>query len=301
MEKMVPVATLPGASRQVARKWRAADLVGLLAARHAEDVFVPECKDGPSHGSDMLRLDVWAMKKSWSNPCVTGYEIKVSRSDFQRDEKWRGYLACCNEFYFVCPHGLLKPEEIPEPAGLLVASATGSILYKKKKAGWRDAQIPDTVYRYILMCRAKITRDNGPVKNREYWERWLRDQKIDREFGWNVRGRIKDAFEKRVAEVTEENKTLKRKHDEYENVRRTLKELGIDPDERYLSSYSVRNRIDEIRQVVPRGLETSLNEVVRSLGRFQAELKKLEAPDFSPGAAEGEALPEAAPAGGSNP
>lgn len=67
-------------------------ITDLLIARHAGDVFVPECKNGSTwetYYSDqrLLKLDGWAMKKSWKNPCMTGYEIKVDRSDFLNDEK----------------------------------------------------------------------------------------------------------------------------------------------------------------------------------------------------------------------
>src|SRR5690242_5105664 len=105
----------------------------LLAAKHAEDVLVPECKDGPTQGGSHRRMDAWVMSKSWANPCVTGYEIKVSRSDFLGDEKWRTYLPLCNEFYFVAPSGIIEPDELPPEAGLLCVSSTGTVLFRKKK------------------------------------------------------------------------------------------------------------------------------------------------------------------------
>ena len=74
----------------------------LLAAKHSRDVFVPECKNGATHFADgMQKIDAWAMKKSWASPCVTAHEIKVSRADFLKDDKWPGYLPYCNQFYFV--------------------------------------------------------------------------------------------------------------------------------------------------------------------------------------------------------
>src|SRR4051812_34483562 len=75
------------------------EVVRLLAQRHAEDVFVPECKGGPSWTDEHKRMDAWAMKKSWSRPLVCAYEVKVSRSDFTADRKWHAYLPYCNEFY----------------------------------------------------------------------------------------------------------------------------------------------------------------------------------------------------------
>jgi len=91
----------------------ARELLDLLLVKHAQDVCVPECKNGPTWTAKHLRLDLWAMKKSWSNPYTYGYEIKASRSDFLQDEKWLNYLPYCNYFSFVCLPGLIEPEELP--------------------------------------------------------------------------------------------------------------------------------------------------------------------------------------------
>src|SRR5687767_11755578 len=123
-------------------KFDASVILAMLTNKHAEDVFVPECKDGPSHGS-MCKLDGWAMAKSWARPCVTGYEIKVSRSDFLRDNKWPSYLPMCNELYFVSPRDVIKPEECPEPCGLLYVADSGTRLFTKKKAPYRSVTIPE--------------------------------------------------------------------------------------------------------------------------------------------------------------
>lgn len=65
---------------------------------------------------------------------MKGYEFKVSRQDFLNDLKprrrrwlncpgedlkWKYYLQFCNLFYFVCPEGLIRPDEVPAPAGLI--------------------------------------------------------------------------------------------------------------------------------------------------------------------------------------
>lgn len=54
------------------------------------------------------------------------YEVKISRSDFLADKKKGKWLqfeckndyACPNYFYYVCPTGLIKSDEIPVYAGL---------------------------------------------------------------------------------------------------------------------------------------------------------------------------------------
>ncbi len=127
-----------------------------LSYKHSEDIFIPECKNGSSFGGH-LRMDAWVLKRSWAHPLAIGYEIKVSRGDYEADEKWRGYMEYCNEFYFVCPSNLIQPDELPDDTGLFWLSKTGTRLYKKKKAKYRNLTIPEDLYRYILMWRTKIT------------------------------------------------------------------------------------------------------------------------------------------------
>ena len=65
-----------------------------LSHKHIKDFFLTECKSGSTWFSpvgDMKILDALAIRKSWASPCFTGYEIKVSRSDFLRDTKFYTY------------------------------------------------------------------------------------------------------------------------------------------------------------------------------------------------------------------
>ena len=50
---------------------------------------------------------------------IMGFEIKVSRADFIQDAKWQNYSRFCSSLSLACPSGLIKPEEIPSPFGLL--------------------------------------------------------------------------------------------------------------------------------------------------------------------------------------
>ena len=165
----------------------AIELERLLAKRHSEDIYVPECKDGPTQtGTGHLRLDAWAMRKSWSRPCMWGYEIKVSRSDFVGDNKWTGYLPLCNEFYFVCPRGVIEPMELPPDVGLLWASKTGNKLFSKRKAVRRDIEFPSQLVTYILMCRAKIQRNEINHDKAAHWQAWLAERDEHRNLGRRV-------------------------------------------------------------------------------------------------------------------
>jgi len=127
-------------------------VLSALMEKHKYDVCVPECKTGETwtaHGCP--RMDLWVMARSWAHPRTIGYEIKVSRQDFLHDNKWPQYLDYCKEFYFACPRGVIDPGELPAEAGLLVLSGTRMIV--KKKAPVRSVEIPEKLYRYILMRR----------------------------------------------------------------------------------------------------------------------------------------------------
>lgn len=68
------------------------------------------------------RPDLFVMRKSFSRPRPTTYEIKVSRSDLMSDlnaGKWQKYLDFSASVTFVMPRGLAKKEEIPLPAGVM--------------------------------------------------------------------------------------------------------------------------------------------------------------------------------------
>ena len=50
---------------------------------------------------------------------IRGFEIKVSRADFLQDAKWQSYSRFCSSLSVACPEGLIKPEEIEAPFGLM--------------------------------------------------------------------------------------------------------------------------------------------------------------------------------------
>jgi hypothetical protein len=68
----------------------------------------------PGSMVDVATIDL----KTW---IVRGFEIKRSRRDFLRDDKWRGYLPFFNYFWFVAPRpGIVLPEDLPDDIGLLI-------------------------------------------------------------------------------------------------------------------------------------------------------------------------------------
>lgn len=229
-------------------------ILDLLARRHSKDVFVPECKTDSLMG---LRLDAWVMKRAWLHHCITGYEIKVSRSDFINDEKWRYYLPYCNQFYFVCPKGIIVPEELEENVGLLIVASTGTRLFTKRKSAFRDIEIPNSIFSYILASRARITNEyNTGRNNTEYWKRWLEEKEESRYIGAIASKRIGEM----LSNFETENDGLQRRMKEYDSIKQTILDMGIDP-----------NNIDEwsfkyqLKQLMGEGAKNQIATTIRGL------------------------------------
>jgi len=243
-------------------------LVGLLAQRHSADIFVPELNVAAG------RLDGWALKKSYIHPCISGYEIKVDRGDFNHDKKWPGYLSYCNEFYFVCPPNLIRPNEIPEGVGLLWCSSTGTRLYCKKKAVWRNVEEGklSEAYLSIILNRAVIRDQKVKESQLDFWKKWLQERDEKKEIGYQVSAKIRQLVSERISEVNRENGRLKRENDEYARIKEWMEKNGIGT--RYPSLYSVRAKVAEAKQVVPLQLIALLGQMSTNLKTLQENLKE---------------------------
>ena len=256
-------------------KIAAPQLMNLLLTRHHEDLCVPECKTGPSWQGKVLRMDLWTMKRSWSNPRITGYEVKVARSDFLRDEKWRGYLPYCNVFYFVAPPKIIAPEELPEGVGLIVSSVNATRLYTKKKALFRAVQIPEEILIYILMSRTKIKSgwadhaEDG--SQRAYWQRWLQQKAEDRELGYNVSKTLAKTVADKVDAAQAENERVQHNIQAMQETREELEAAGLWPISKYAARSRIRELIVQAETGLPKGFENTLDDVIRMTTR----LKKL--------------------------
>ena len=201
----------------------AQDITRLLREKHAEDVFIDELRDGPSQGTSSFRLDAWAMAKSWVNPTTYGYEIKVSRNDFRRDDKWQNYLPLCSDFYFVCPWGLIQPEEVAAPAGLMWVAKTGTRLWVKRKAARRQVEIPEILWRSVAM---RLDQGRPYLSNAEYWRGWIAEKEQSLDVGHRVARRLREMISSKIVAVECENTSLKRQNERLQEVKLTMDRVG---------------------------------------------------------------------------
>jgi len=107
-----------------------------------------------------------------------GFEFKVTNSDFLADRKprhrygpmtpkWKAYLEFCNLFAWVCPEGIITPEEVEPPAGLLwivpAPSISGFRFRMMKRPRRINRDMPIALQRRILFffaARAKSRNES---------------------------------------------------------------------------------------------------------------------------------------------
>ncbi len=243
----------------------ARDILDLLAARHSKDLFVGECKDGPTQSvRHYLRLDAWVMKRSWSNPCSIGYEIKVSRPDFVRDEKMRSYIPLCHQFYVVAPSGIVDKSELPEGAGLICPTTNATRLLTKVKAVYRDIEWPVELLRYILMARVgKVGRSVEQYEGTDksaFWRQWLETREINREFGWAVRGALREEINKRIIDVERKNEVLERENSSLAAIKKSAEAKGVNLH----NPYTAERDLDKIAKEQESGFTLAFKDQVRA-------------------------------------
>lgn len=256
-------------------KYNAGDLVKLLEQKHRDDIFVPECKDGQTWNRHHLRLDGWAMKRSYSNATMTGYEVKVSRSDFLNDEKWKLYLPYCNKFYFVSAPGIIDPKELPPEAGLLVCSANAKKLFEKKRSIHRDVELPTDLLLYILVSRTKIVdsySQNG-IPNAEYWKKWLTEKNESRDLGRSVSQKLRRIIDEKVGDIKRENDALRSENKNLQLIKIAAERLRIDIAN--ASYWNVDDKIKRAIDILPTNLESEVETLHRLLGDMKNKISEL--------------------------
>ena len=250
-----------------------------LQHRHKKDVCLSECKTGPSwdNPKGVKIIDFWAMARSWSKPAVWGYEVKVSRQDFLKDDKWQAYLPYCTDFYFVCPAGIIEPNELPQDVGLLIISKNGARLYCKRKAVRRHVAIPESLYRYILMSRAEIgasTYFRDELTKKEFWQQWLIDKQVDKRFGRMVSVALATRIKEEILAVRRENDRLQSQISGLEEIKRFARANGVDLDSRYGDGglYRLRQVIKDMEGGVPQKLLNQIQAVAADLQQIHEKI-----------------------------
>lgn len=248
----------------------AEQIVGLLEKKHKEDIFVSECKNGPTFTSDHLRkLDGWALLKTYSPVTSIGYEVKVSRHDFEQDQKWVDYLAFCHMFYFVCPSGLIRSTDLPGSVGLIWVSSTGHLHYKRRALrNTPEGEKWNQLLLYVLMSRSRIVepnhRDAEEIGRVERVRRMVEEANERKKLAYFVKGHIQD-----VARRQEEKEhDLSQREDSVRQFAKQLDLLGISWDatkHEWHDTYRVQREIAALRKGMDEGTIRMMRDCAQRL------------------------------------
>lgn len=248
----------------------------LIAARHSKDLIVSECKDGPTSGASHLRLDWWVMRRSWTNPAFIGYELKRSRNDFLRDDKWPGYLPLCNELWFVDDGAAIQAAELPESVGLL--RPAGSRFRIVRKAAYREIEPPIGLLLYVLMCRTKIkarwTETDGTTE--DYWAAWLAAKHKRLSLGRSVSRKLARTVAERITELEGRQDSIVRERNEAVAERKKIDEIADMLDARgvrWRGWQTAESATDEVLNV-NRWMRKEVENVRDALTRMLGEVVK---------------------------
>ncbi|WP_438391108.1 hypothetical protein [Caballeronia sp. DA-9] len=142
--------------------------------------------------SGSTRPDVYTMPCSFTRFTPLAYECKVSVSDFRADVtkgKYTDYLGYSSGVIFACPAGLLKKEDIPKGAGLMV----------RGEEGWRTLKAP-TLAKCPELPRSfwlKLVMD-GERRDHERLAHMEREAKRDLN-EWRAAAKVREKFGEVVA------------------------------------------------------------------------------------------------------
>jgi len=258
-------------------KMSSQQIVDILASQHTKDVFITECKDGPTWSGSHARMDIWTMTRSWSRLLFTGYEIKISRSDFLSDNKWHSYLPLCNQLYFACPKGMILPSEMPKGVGLKYCTQGRATTVVK--AEHREVVPPMELFCYILMCRTRIVdprhyEEPTKAERLQRYKNWLAEKEEARELGHIVSHQLAS----KINSIKYQNEQFQKRIEFIERAEKVLADMDI-----RRSSFYGEHTNDDIHEkarrfisVVPPSFKAEASTLKITLERLLAQIEQSE-------------------------
>lgn len=257
-------------------KVTALDIKKALAEKHYQDFFMTEVKNGSTYfppAGGLRILDGLAIAKSYTRPCFTGYEIKVSRSDFLRDAKYHTYSTLVNQLYVVCPKGMIDKAELPEAIGLMYYYPDKKTIATRKKAIFRGVEYSADMLLYIIYSRLDSDRIPFFSDRKEYIREYLENKRDSKTIGWALKTKMAEE----LTRLKMENEALQRvmeRMETYDAIIRVLQEHGVitwsrDPE------YTAKALEAALDRKVPPEVESARKQLEGCV----AMLKKLEEGD----------------------
>ncbi len=247
---------------------RADLIVRALSKRHTRDIFLTEVKTGPTifaRPESLRRIDALVIKPSWTRPEFTGYEVKVSRQDFLGDTKWDAYLPYCHRFYFACPAGVIRRDEVPDPAGLVWVDPETLETSVRKAARFRPVEVSWEMLYYIVISRLEPDRHPFFSSEREMLEAWVADKAERLRLGEEVRSKMLrrlEECEQKAADaeqILQERRQMKAALEQLHDLLRPYGIYWIGLCETGFDAFT----LDRIRQVLQTGAPQKARALLR--------------------------------------
>jgi len=205
------------------------DIKAALARKHGGDFFLTEVKSGPTQlavPGELKILDGLAIKKSWTSPCFTGYEIKVSRGDFLRDAKFYTYEELVNCLYVVCPKGMIERTELPESVGLMYYDPEKKTITTRKKAIFRKIEYSPEMLLYIIYSRLDSDRYPFFSSKKEFFEAYLQGKESNRRLAFEVKSKLAQE-NARLEKELDGLQVFRGRYEDYKKIQEVLRKHSI--------------------------------------------------------------------------
>lgn len=248
-------------------KVKAYEVKEALSKIHTDDFFITECKNGGTftpNKEGLYIFDSVAIKKSWTKPKITIYEVKVDRGDFLRDIKYHCYLPYCHELYLVAPKDLIKKEEIPIEIGLKYYYPESGAIKTVKNAIYRNIEVNANMLMYVIMN--KLDSDRTPFYScrKEYAEAYINDKADKRNIGYTLGTKLA----KQIAEMENEIYSLRHSQEKME----ILKKLIAVMKKHSIGGWYEKYLPDALDNYLSKGYPPEIDDIQRNINNIQAIL-----------------------------
>ena len=234
-----------------------------------------EVKSGSTWSADApKRFDLLALKKSWSHPCIRIYEAKSNRRTFLGDHKWPQYMDYCNEFYWLCPTGIIEKSEVDPRCGLVTINPESGAIHTRKKAIYRSIT-PESradILMYLFMWRMStkaigMTREEQIVLIQKDMEE---DKDIGAQYACHISKTLNEAarlYQEREADISGREGHVK-------HFDKWCEEAG-------LGTWEVKNALEKDRIIKllkssnPKHLKSTLRGLIRDMERVTPGVEAL--------------------------
>lgn len=234
--------------------------------RNSRDFFMTEVKSGSSYmGTADRILDAVAIKPSYAHPQITGYEVKISRSDFKGDAKFYTYLPLVHALYIACPTGLIDRDELPVDIGLIWYNPDTKALTVKKRPPPRKIEVSAQMLQYIIYSRLDPDRVPFYSDKAEWFKAWLQNKHENRDLAYRINGQIYKEI-KRLEDELRAVKSLADDRRVFDGLMKVLKDAGYyrwDDPVRFLKERLTHKYPKEL-DYLQDNLETALRHIKQS-------------------------------------